>query len=83
MSTVVGLSRHMSSLDDFIGVGFRRRRIFRERDCTQESDLYSFSLRETSSGNSPTCCLWLDLITYAGERVADAGALSVLLSLVY
>ena len=31
----------------------------------ERQDLYSFGTRETSSGNIPTCCLWLGLIPYA------------------
>ena len=33
-----------------------------ERRNTQDKDLDSFGPRETSSGNNPTCCLWLGLI---------------------
>ena len=37
------------------------------RDATQDKDLDSFGPRETSSGNSPTCCLWLGLIMIMRE----------------
>ena len=33
-----------------------------ERRNTQDEGLDSFGTRETSSGNNPTCCLWLGLI---------------------
>ena len=33
----------------------------------QKKDLDSFGPRETSSGNSPTYCLWLDLIMLMRE----------------
>ena len=33
----------------------------------QDKGLDSFGPRETSSGNSPTCCLWLDLIMLMRE----------------
>ena len=34
---------------------------------TQDRDLDSFGPRETSSGNNPTCCLWLGLIMIMRE----------------
>ena len=49
--------------------GLRRCGLVDERHGRQ--DLYSFGTRETSSGNIPTCCLWLGLIPYAlgGSRL--------------
>ena len=38
-----------------------------ERRNTQDKDLDSFGPQETSSGNSPTCCLWLDIIMLMRE----------------
>ena len=38
-----------------------------ERRNVQDKDLDSFGPRETSSGNSPTCCLWLGLIMLMRE----------------
>ena len=38
-----------------------------EEFATQDKDLDSFGPRETSSGNNPTCCLWLGLIMLMRE----------------
>ena len=43
--------------------GHRRCELVDERHGRQ--DLYSVGTRETSSGNIPTCCLWLCIISYA------------------
>ena len=59
--------------------GHRRCGLVDERHGRK--DLYSFGTRETSSGNIPTCCLWLDLIPLMVEVADEAAPLLVVLGL--